>query len=106
MHENISVEEIVSASSGIRRAITPTTNSEVSTKNFRRTRESSFASDDSDSQIVVVFVHKASDDEDNTIQLIYAILVQKVLRSTNRRKQKSKVLTSIPLKEKLEERAL
>lgn len=108
-----SIQEAIPGPSEIRRGVTPSKIDEVPKKNPRRARQSSSSSDESNSHIVTVFDPEATDDEDKTIQLknksledIHTIPVPRVSRSTNRKKQKSKILTSTPVKEELEEKEL
>lgn len=69
--------------------------------------------DVSNSQIVTVFDTEVSNDEDNAIQFknksleyIHAFSLQEFLRSSTRRKQRSKILTSTPLNEELDEKKI
>lgn len=109
-------QEAIPGPSGICREVTPDKSvnaNKIPPKKSLRARKASSSSDESDSQIVAVFDPEATDDEDKTIQLknktfedIYAIPLTKKLRSTGRTKQHSKILTSTPVKEELEEKEL
>lgn len=79
-------------------------------KKSRRTRLSSSSSSDANLELVEISHPDETDDEDKTIEIdsksfedIHPIPNNKTLRSV-KRKQKSKILTSTPLKEELEEK--
>ncbi|KAB0803166.1 hypothetical protein PPYR_00136 [Photinus pyralis] len=103
------IQEPIPGPSGIQRK---KTRKRIPSKYSRAARHSSSSSDDSDSQLTTVFDPEATDDEDQSIRFnksleeIYEIPKPKALRSSNRKKQTSKILTSTPLKGELEKKEL